>query len=456
MAKYLGQHAVVIGGSMAGLMTARVLADYFDHVTVLERDRIDDAPALHKSIPQGHHLHALLYGGQQVLSSLYPNFTEKLHRFGAVRYRAGKEIVWFRPDGKTYSPTSSVREPRDLGFDGHSQSRGLLEYCVRQCTLALNNVQLASSSTVRELLHANGRVQGVRYTNPDGSHLLSADLVVDAGGRGTHAFRWLTELGFQLPAETTIGVDFAYASTKFRIPDSYDEPERLLVFFGQPPQFPNGGIMEEIEDHTWHVSLAGRFGNYPPADEDGFLAFAKSLPTPKLYELIKDAERVADIVSYRFPTSVQRHYERLTAFPDGFLVLGDAICSFNPIYGQGMSSAALQVKALQQLLAERVAGPQTLDELAFAFFPEAAEVIATPWTLAANSDFAYPQTRGTRPPNLPEGAQYFAAVGVLTAEDVEVQRLVAEVFNLAKPLSVLREEPLRSRVLERLREQTVN
>ena len=237
MAKYLGQHAVVIGGSMAGLMTARMLADYFDRVTVLERDRIDDAPALHKSIPQGHHLHALLYGGQQVLSSLYPDFLSRLRSLGAVPYRTGKENVWFLPEGKAYNTTGSVREPRDLGFDGYSQSRGLLEHCVRQCTLALTNVQLASNSTVQGLLYENGRVQGVRYTNPDGSHILSADLVVDAGGRGTHAFRWLTELGFQLPAETTIGVDFAYASTKFRIPDSYDEPERLLIFFGPPPKF---------------------------------------------------------------------------------------------------------------------------------------------------------------------------------------------------------------------------
>lgn len=211
--------------------------------------------------------------------------------------------------------------------------------------------------------------------------------------------------------------------------------------------------MEEIEDHTWHVSLAGRFGNYPPADEAGFLSFAKSLHTPKLYELLKDAERVADIVPYRFPTSVQRHYERLTAFPEGFLVLGDAISSFNPVYGQGMSSAALQVKALQQVLSERAMESQGLDGLALAFFPKAAEVVINPWTLAAHFDFAYPQTRGTRPPNLAENAQYFAAMSVLAAEDVEVQRLMAEVFNLAKPLSVLREETLRNRALEQLQKQ---
>jgi hypothetical protein len=152
---------------------------------------------------------------------------------------------------------------------------------------------------------------------------------------------------------------------------------------------------------------------------------------------------------------VHRHYERLTAFPDGFLVLGDAICSFNPIYGQGMSSAALQVQALQRLLAEHAAKAQGLEGLALAFFPQVAEVIVTPWTLAANFDFAYPQTRGERPPNLKESAQYFATVDTLTAEDVEVHRLVTEVFQLTRPLSVLRQEPLRSRITARQRKHAI-
>jgi hypothetical protein len=270
---------------------------------------------------------------------------------------------------------------------------------------------------------------------------------VDAGGRGSHTPRWLTELGFQAPEETTIEVDFAYASTKFRIPDSYGEPERLLGFFGPAPQFPNGAFLGVIENNLWHLSLAGRFGEYPPTDEAGFLAFAKSLHTPKLYNLIKDAERVADIMHFRFPTSVQRHYERLTAFPARFLVLGDAICSFNPIYGQGMSSAALQVQVLQQVLTERATGAYELEGLALAFFPKAAEVIATPWTLAANFDLAYPQTRGDRSSHTRESAQYFTALGALVADDAEVQRLVTEVIHLAKPLSALMEEPLRSRVV---------
>ena len=453
MANRLGEHAVVIGGSIAGLMTARVLTEHFDSVTVLERDHINDSPALHRSIPQGHHIHVLFLGGQQVLSSLYPGFTDGLYQLGAVRNRAGRDVAFILSDGKAYSVTGTVREPRDLGFDGYNQSRGLLEYHVRQCTQALPTVRFTSDSLVEELLYDHGRVQGVRYTRNGESQTCVADLVVDTGGRGAHAPRWLKALGFPTPAETTIGVDLAYASTKFRVPAYYDEPERVLLFYGRAPQYVKTALLAEIEDHTWIVSLAGRFGEYPPGDAEGFLAFAQSLYTPKLYQLLKDAERVADITTHRFPTSVLRHYERLRAFPEGLLVLGDALSSFNPVYGQGMSSAALQVKALQQVLQERVAGGQELEGLALAFFPKAAETIRTPWTLAANQDFAFPQTQGERPTDLMARRQYFAAVDALTVEDVEVHRLMAEVFALAKPLSALSEEPLRSRALARLQKQ---
>lgn len=452
MGNYLGQHAVVIGGSMAGLMTARVLADYFASVTVLERDHLEDQPALHKSIPQGNHLHGVLVGGLQVMASLYPGFREKLLALGSVRARIGKEIVNYHPTGKAYSASGTVREPRDLGIDWYSQSRGLLEYCVRQCTLECANVTLKHDCIVQGVVYEGGQVRGVRYAEAGETRVVTTDFVVDAGGRGSHVPRWLTELGFATPQETTIGTDLAYASTKFRVPDDYDRQEIAIVLLGPPPEFPNGAFMEIIEGNTWHVTLMGRFGDYPPPDEEGFVAFAKSLHNPTLYNLIKDAERVADLTAYRYPTSVLRHYERLSAFPDGLLVLGDAICSFNPFYGQGMSSAALQVQGLQHLLAERIAQSQGLQG-AQAFFPKAADIIFTPWTLASLQDLAYPQTQGERPAYLAEEGQYIAAVDALTAEDVEVYRQMVEVLHMMKPLSALREEPLRSRVLERLRKQ---
>jgi 2-polyprenyl-6-methoxyphenol hydroxylase-like FAD-dependent oxidoreductase len=204
--------------------------------------------------------------------------------------------------------------------------------------------------------------------------------------------------------------------------------------------------LEIIEQDTWHVTLMGRFGHYPPRDACGFLAFAEGLHTSKLFDLIKDAERVADITAYRFPTSVRHHYERLTSVPEGLIVLGDAVSSVNPFYGQGMSAAALQAQALQHTLSERAASAYGLDGLASSFFPQAAAIVERPWTLAALRDFAYPGTRGERPADLEAQAQYFADVDALTAEDIAVQRLVSDVLNLVKPLSALQEEPLRSRI----------
>jgi len=449
MSQRLGQQAIVIGGSVAGLMTARVLADHFESVTVLERDAIEDHPSLHRSIPHGHHYHALLLGGQQVLSSLFDGFADELHELGAVRFRLGTEIAFFLPGGKAYTMSGSVKEPRDLGFDAHSQSRGLIEHCVRRRVLAVPGVRLQAGCSVRELVHQHGRVGGVRWEGPAGAATLNADLVVDTGGRGSHAPRWLEQIGVARPPETTIGVDFAYASTKYRLRGDHELRESLLGFFGPAPQYPNGAYLGAIEDGMWHVSLAGRFGDYPPTDEPGFLAFA-SLHTPRLHEIIKDAERVADIVGYRFPSSIQRHYEQISSFPPGFLVLGDAICSFNPIYGQGMSAAALQVHALQQTLRECRAGAGTLDGLASAFFPRAAQVIATPWTLAASLDLIYPQTVGDRSGLSRKRSQYFAALNALAGVDVEVQKLMTEVFYLARPLSALMDETLRTRVVAKI------
>lgn len=444
MTERLGKHAIVIGGSVAGLMTARVLGDYFDRVSVFERDQIEDRPAIHKSIPQGNHVHTLLISGQQVMSSLFPGFIEELKRSGAVPARAGIDFVFYGTDGKSYTGTGSVKEPRDLGFEGHTLSRGLLEHLLRQRVNSLANVKLEKGIAVEGLLNGHRQVRGVRAA---GSRPVEADLVVDAGGRSSHAPRWLTEMGMPTPEETTIGVDFAYTSAKFRKTDYYLEP---LAFVGGAPPNTRGGAVFEIEDETRHVSLFGRFGDYPPTSEEGFLAFAKALPSPQIYEAIKDAERITDITHHRFPTSVRRHYERLPAFPDNFILLGDAVASFNPVYGQGMSSAALQVQALQQILGERAAQSRGLTGLSSAFFQKTADVIDAPWMLAANSDFAFPQTKGERPPGLAEGARYFIALDALVAEDIEVQRLVTEVFQLTKPLSVLSEEPLRSRVLARM------
>ncbi len=369
MANRLGNHAIVIGGSIAGLTTARALVDYFDHVTILERDQLEDRPVIHKSVPQGNHLHILLQGGQQVLSSFYPGFTDELRGLGAVRNTLGRDVVWYLPDGKAYTPTGAVREPRDLGLYGYSASRGLIELLIRRRTLALPNIAIETGVTVGALAEKHGRVHGVQCGD---GRLIEADLVVDAGGRGSHAPSWLAAMGLPPAAESVIGVDSAYTTAKFRRPDAY-EGESTISVSGPAPDFIRRAVVVAIEDNMLLISLIGRFGDYAPTDEDGFRAFAQSLHAPLVYQLVTETERLTEITHHRFPTSIMRHYERMPSFPEGFLIAGDAVCSFHPIYAQGMSTAALHANGLHQMLAERSAESGGIGGIASAFFAKAAE-----------------------------------------------------------------------------------
>jgi 2-polyprenyl-6-methoxyphenol hydroxylase-like FAD-dependent oxidoreductase len=252
-------HAIVIGGSIAGLITGRVLSDHFGQVTVLERDEIEDRPVLHKSVPQGNHLHALLNGGQQVLSALYPGFTDDLSRRGANRVAVGRDVVWHLPDGKAYTATGSVRAPFDAGLEGYCASRGLIEYVIRRQTQEVPRIRVETGRTVRELISRNGRICGVQC---DDGQRVEADLVVNASGRTSRAPQWLTAAGLSEPRKTTIGVDTAYSTANFRVPDWYDG-ESIVFITGPAPTFTRRCYLIRIENGSLLVSLIGRFGDYP-------------------------------------------------------------------------------------------------------------------------------------------------------------------------------------------------
>src|SRR5262249_10834519 len=367
-------HAVVIGGSIAGLISARVLSDYVERVTILERDEIEDRPIVHKSVPQGNHFHALLNGGQQALSALYPGFTDDLRRLGATRIEHGRDIVWYLPDGKAYNASGSMREPFDEGLAAHGRSRGLIEYVIRRRTQQLPNLSIQTGKVVRELICREGEVYGVRCGN--NGDKFQADLIIDASGRASHARQWLAVAGISEPPQTTIGVDTAYSTANFRAPDWY-EGESVVFITGPAPKFTRRCYLIRIENGTLLVSLIGRFGDYPPTDRDGFLAFAKELHSDLPWRIISDGEQLSRIVHHRFPASVRRHYENL-ALPDKFIAIGDALCTFNPIHAQGMSAAALQASLLGEILSEYRSQARGLDGIAGAFYSKVAEFNGTP------------------------------------------------------------------------------
>jgi 2-polyprenyl-6-methoxyphenol hydroxylase-like FAD-dependent oxidoreductase len=443
--KKLGRRAIVVGASIAGLMAARVLSEYFDQVVAIDRDEIEDGPAVHKSVPQGHHLHAFLQGGLNVVSSLYPSVTEELGRLGATKIAMGRDAVWYTPNGKAYNFTGSVRTPFNSDLEGYCASRGLLEFVIRKRTAAISNIHFEYGTAVTELICRDATVVGVRTVD---SRSIEADLVVDATGRAHRARQWLAAIGFSSPDETEIGLDTAYSTANFRRPESFSG-EPLIFITGPAPHFTRRGYVITIENGTLLVSLIGRFGDFPPTDKEGFMAFAKELHSDLAYRIIKDGEQLTPIAHQRFVSSVQRHYERMNPCPEGFLVIGDALCHFNPIYAQGMSAAAKQAGILRELLSDCAKQSHGLGGITSSFFTQAAEFNSTPWNLASGADFAFPQTRGVRPPGTAAQARYFAELDKLAQEDSEVLRLTTEVFHLVQPLSVLQQEPLRSRVLSR-------
>jgi 2-polyprenyl-6-methoxyphenol hydroxylase-like FAD-dependent oxidoreductase len=442
MSSPIGKRAVVVGAGMGGLTAAGALADRFEQVLVLERDTLP-ADAIDRSgIPQGKHVHALLAGGLRALGELFPGFEGELSKAGAVTLRAGLDVRAERPG---YDPFPQ----RDLGFDAFAMSRPLLEWLVRGRVRALPNIELRQDCWVEALVARpdGATVTGIQCRRGGAtSEVLDADLVVDASGRGSLTLDLLESIGLPRPEESTIGVDLRYASAVFSIPDDAPADWKGVFHFPHAPRTSRGALLLPLEGRRWIVTLAGRHGEDPPGDAEGFMAFVRQLRTSTLFDALEHAKRLGEIVRFGFPESVYRHYERLAAFPRGLLAVGDAICRFNPVYGQGMSVAAQEAVALRRLLSTRARGADPLDGLALPFFAEAAALIDTPWFGAVIPDFVHPKTRGARPANLEAMLKFGTALVRLAARDPAVHRLTAEVQNLLKPRSAYLDPELVQRI----------
>lgn len=430
-------HAVVIGAGMAGLTAAQALSRHFRKVTVIERDTLPAEAAPRRGTPQCQHAHMLLAGGLQALQTLFPGFEKDLAEAGAVKVRTGKDIRFERPG---FDPFPI----RDLGFDIFSMSRPLLEALTRGRVLQTPNIGICMRSRVTKLVASRDtmRVEAVHYECDDGPAVtVEADLVIEASGRCGLTLQLLEELALPKPEDTQIGIDQAYASTIVERPDHAAEWLGNITLPSAPASS-RGAFLFPIEKQRWLLSVGGNHGDAPPGDRDGFMDFVRSLRTPTIHDAVRDARPLTDIVRYQLPCSIRRHFERLESFPAGLLVTGDALCRFNPVFGQGMSVAAQEAVILDRLLTEDV----PMERLARDFFAAIQDTIATPWGVAVN-DFVYPATRGVRPADLAQRLQYGVALTRLAAEDPEVHRLTVEVSQLLKPQAALREPMLAARVM---------
>jgi 2-polyprenyl-6-methoxyphenol hydroxylase-like FAD-dependent oxidoreductase len=421
------QRAIVIGGSMGGLIAARVLANHFQEVLLFDRDVFPPPGDNRKGVPQGQHAHALLASGRQILEKYFPGLKEELYGQGALK--GDYQLVrWF---------DSGVYHTRFDGLEALVISRPRLEAHVRARLSALPNVRINASQAVDALAAEGSRVTGVKV----GEEAISADLVVDATGRGSQSPAWLENLGFQRPREDAVRVGLGYATRVYRRKPDHLKGDIAVICPSAPPR-KRGGVALAMEDDRWMVTLFGMLGDHPPTDEAGFLAFAKTLPAPDVFEAISQATPLTDCVPFKFPQSTRRRYESIGRFPDGYLVFGDALCSFNPIYGQGMSVAALQAAELDRCL---TAGD---DGLAKRFFSAAAKVIDAPWTMAVGGDLRYDGVEGARTGMIKFVNWYIGKLHIAAAGDPAVARAFHRVANLLDPPPSLMQPGMAFRILQ--------
>lgn len=375
--------AIVIGGSIAGLTAARVLADQYERVLIIERDELPDGATVRKSVAHGAHTHALLARGLQTLERLLPGLTRDLVEQGAVECDPNADFAWYQhgvfkgrwPSGK----------PAML-----SMTRPLLEWRIRFHVLALPNVELLAGHRVVDLLTTTDhtRVTGVRaeaVDGPDGTaRELPADLVVEATGRGTRAPGWLQELGCGEVPVTEIKSDVRYVSRMFRHKGPAPDFKLALLQNDWPSTHLCGAF--RVEGDAWSVTLQTMLGEEVPATDEAFLEYAKNVPVPHLARLLEQSEPLGPLLFYRIPANLRRHYERLTRFPDGLAIIGDAATAFNPRYGQGMAAAVLGAEVLEQSLQDPAFGGPGSGQR---FQKALAKAMDLPWEMSAGEDLPF-------------------------------------------------------------------
>ena len=402
---------------MSGLLAARVCADHFVEVLILEKDIIDDSTTHRKGVPQDNQIHILLSKGYRVLSYYFPNVTQELENQGAISGDLGHLLKWYCEGG--------FRPNCEIGENSMLVSRPLLEKTVRDLLLENEKITLVSGAKYQQLLWKDETVIGVRTNQGD----FYADFTIDATGVGSKLAKELTENQFPEPEIEKVKVNVRYTSFVFPRKDSF---QQIINTNANPPFNPKHGTLQAIENGKMIAMVQGRINDIAPTDIESFKAYCQELETQEIYEMIKDLQPISKLNQYHIPYVRWIHYEKMKRFPKGMIPFGDAICRLNPAYGQGMSASSIQAEILDQVL-EKSHSDFNWQK----FFKGVAKEIQNPWDLTITEDFKFEGTEGT-PPKIPGIlVRYFTKLNRVVNNDPVIFKSFAKVLNMMNAPTIL-------------------
>lgn len=391
--------AVIIGGSIAGMCAARAVSDFYEKVIIIERDSILENTSIRPGVPQSRHLHAILLRGLQIMQELFPELEAELDSNNVPEIIDGIDFRMLFPNG--WSPLMN------LGLKARSCTRPMLEAAIRKQVLKIRQIEIIDGAHVdAPILDDQGqKIIGVEIRENSGRHSqIHADLLIDASGRHSRSAQWLADRNFGLVQENIVNAFWGYAARMYEIPNDFKKHWKGIYIMNKAPNFPRLGIALPMEGNRWLVNLAGVMKDYPPSDEDGFLKYAQSLRSSEIYDAIRYAKPLSPIYEFRHTANRRKYFENLQRWPERFLVMGDALCAFNPVYGQGMSVCAMEAQALQKFLATNGSlengGAQN-------FQKKIASIVEPCWMLATGEDHCWPGTEGAPPKKVMKIMQWY-------------------------------------------------
>jgi len=417
--------AIVIGGSIAGLLTARVLAEYFEQVIIVERDQLPKTAIPCRGVPQSAQPHVLFTLGYRILEELFPGIGKDLEAAGAVPIDWGREFHYFHQG--SWNATCED----DSGLVSVTCTRPLLEATIRRHVAKLSNVEWLENTKVMGLLNQSDQIIGARYRSSGEAQEVQADFTVDASGRSSDTPKWLEEMGAPMPTATVVNPHVSYATQRLKLPAGRQTDWKVMLVSQEAPHNPRLAYLAAVEGGEWIATLGGYGKDYPPLEPEGFLKFASSLAHPAFYEAIKDTEPVTEIKAHRATANRLYHYEQVK-LPDGFAVIGDAVCALCPVYGQGMTVSAMSALVLRDWLKQHDQKGKPLN--ASSFQKQLAKSLQFPWGMATGSDSQFPTTDGAVSANPVAGLfqQYIERLIEQSKEDAWIHIRFTEVAHMLK------------------------